>query len=196
MDKLKLNINKLSKEKSQLLVLYFLVVVILLASYFYFFLQPKIRMLQETLPKVNRIQKALAEADRLIANTVSLKEEIATLKEEVGCYESQLPTEKEIPVILDHLSELSSQEKVTIVSIKELGVRQDPEAEGEEQVYHEIPIAIEMKSGYHQLSKFVNQIENSDRLMKINDVEIKSDLENLSEHNIQIVISCFVLVKE
>ena len=198
MDKSKIditNITKLIKEKNQVLVLFILVSAIILAAYFYFFLKPEIGALQKVLPKVAGLNKNIKEVDKLIDNIDSFKTRIADLKEKVGQYETRLPTKKEISSILNHLSALASQEDIKITGIKELKTIKVEMQEGE-QAYSGVPIEIDMKSGYHQLGKFISEIENSDRLMKIDDLEIKSTSENLTEHNVKLIISSFVLVKE
>ena len=195
MDKVKLDITKLNKEKSQLLVLSLLVIVIMLVSYFYFFLKPKAAVLREILPEAAALDKEVMETGKLISNIDDFKKEISKLKKEVGQYETKLPTEKEITSILNQLSALASQEQVKIIGIRELGITRD-DAEEKERAYKEVPIEIEMKSGYHQLGRFINKIESSDRLMKIESLEINSNYQNLTEHTVKLVISSFVLVKE
>ena len=198
MDKSKIditNITKLIKEKNRVLVLFILVIAIILAAYFYFFLKPEIGALRKVLTKVAGLNKNIKEVDKLIDNIDSFKTRIADLKEKVGQYETRLPTKKEISSILNHLSALASQEDIKITGIKELETIKGEMQEGE-QAYSGVPIEIDMKSGYHQLGKFISQIENSDRLMKIDDLEIKSTSENLTEHNVKLIVSSFVLVKE
>ncbi len=198
MDKSKIditNITKLIKEKNQVLVLFILVIAIILAAYFYFFLKPEIGALQKVLPEVAGLNKNIKEVDKLIDNIDSFKIKIADLKEKVGQYETRLPTKKEISSILNHLSALASEEDIQITGIKELETIKGEIQEGE-QAYSGVPIEIDMKSGYHQLGRFISEIENSDRLMKIDDLEIKSTSENLTEHNVKLIISSFVLVKE
>jgi len=198
MDKSKIditNITKLIKEKDQVLVLSILVIAIILVAYFYFFLKPEIGALQKVLPKVRALNKNIKEVDKLIGNIDSFKTKIADLKEKVDQYEARLPTKKEISSILNHLSALASQEHIKITGIKELETIKGEMQEGE-QAYSGVPIEIDMKSGYHRLGKFINEIENSDRLMKIDDLEIKSTSENLTEHNVKLIVSSFVLVKE
>ena len=198
MDKIKIamaNITKLGKEKTQIYILCSFVVVIVLVSYFYFFLKPRMNILRKVLPKVAALSKESKEADKLIDNVDNLKAEIAQLKKGMSQYEARLPTQKEISSILNNLSDLASWENIKITEIKELETIKGEMGEGE-QAYSGVPIEIDMKSGYHQLGKFINQIENSDRLMKIDDLEINSASESLTEHNVRLIVSSFVLVKE
>jgi hypothetical protein len=46
------------------------------------------------------------------------------------------------------------------------------------------------------LGSFINKIESSDRLMKIELLKIDSDFNNLTEHTVNLIISAFVLVRE
>jgi len=198
MDKSKIditNITKLIKEKNRVLGLFILVIAIILAAYFYFFLKPEIGSLWKVLPKVGALNKDIKEVNKQIDSIDELKARIIALKEKVGQYETRLPTEKEISLILNHLSMLASEEDIKITGIKELETIKGEMQEGE-QAYSGVPIEIDMKSGYHQLGKFISEIENSDRLMKIGEVEIKSTSGNLTEHDVKLIVSSFVLVKE
>ena len=198
MDKSKIdmtNITKLLKGKNQVLILSILVIAIILVVYFYFFLKPEISAVRKVLPKVGALNKDIKEVNKQIDSIGELKARINVLKEKVGQYETRLPTKKEIGSILNHLSALASQEDIKITGIKELETIKGEMQEGE-QAYSGVPIEIDMKSGYHQLGKFISEIENSDRLMKIDDLEIKSTSENLTEHDVKLIVSSFVLVKE
>ena len=198
MDKTKIditNITKLGREKNQFLILSVLVIAIILVAYFYFFLKPQISALRKVLPKVGAVNKDIKEVNKQIDSIDEVKARINALKEKVGQYETRLPTKKEISLILNHLSALASKEDIKIIGIKELDTIKGEMQEGE-QAYSGVPIEIDMKSGYHQLGKFISEIESSDRLMKIDDLEIKSTSENLTEHDVKLIISSFVLVQE
>ncbi len=198
MDKSKVditNITKLIKGKNRVLGLFILVITIILAAYFYFFLKPEIGSLWKVLPKVGALNKNIKEVNKQINSIDELKARIIALKEKVGQYETRLPIKKEISSILNHLSTLASEEDIKITAIKELETIKGEMQEGE-QAYSGVPIEIDMKSGYHQLGKFISEIENSDRLMRIDDLEIKSTSENLTEHDVKLIVSSFVLVKE
>ncbi|MEA3328238.1 MAG: type 4a pilus biogenesis protein PilO [Candidatus Omnitrophota bacterium] len=191
----KIDITKLSKEKSQLLILSFLVMIIILAGYFYFFLTPKVAALGTALTQTAVLRKKIIAADDLIANTGKFKSEIAELKEQVGQYETRLPAKKEIASILNQLSGLASREQIKIIGIKELELEKSKD-DPKKSAYDEIPIQIDMKSGYHQLARFINQIESSDRLMKIESLKVNFDPRDPGKHTVRIIVSAFVLVKE
>jgi len=189
---------KIPKGKRELIILSILIGAIILAGYFYLYLRPRIRALGQLLPQVARLKQDVELARSDIANIDNFKVEIASLRNELGRYEASLPGKKEIAPILDHLSKIASQAGVKIVGIKELKEARGkvPELNGARQLYSEVSIGIDLKSGYHQLGRFMNKVESSARLMKPRDIEIKADPRTPGEHNVKLIISAFVLERE
>jgi len=189
---------KIPKGKRELIILSILIGAIILAGYFYLYLRPRIRALGQLLPQVARLKQDVELARSDIANIDNFKMEVASLRNELGRYEASLPGKKEIAPILDHLSKIASQTVVKIVGIEELKEARGkvPELKGARQIYSEVSIGIDLKSGYHQLGSFINKVESSARLMKLRDIEIKADPRTSREHNVKLIISAFVLERE
>jgi Tfp pilus assembly protein PilO len=60
--------------------------------------------------------------------------------------------------------------------------------------YIEIPITINLRCSYHDLGRFINMIENSDRFMKVTDLTINTNPDPMV-HNIRLIVNIFVLKK-
>ncbi len=189
---------KLPKEKRDLIILSILIGAIIMAGYFYLYLRPRIRALGQLLPQVARLRQDVELTRSDIANIDNFKMEIISLSNELGRYEASLPGKKEIAPILDHLSKIASQTGVKIVGIEELKEARGkvPELKEAQQIYSEVSIGIDLKSGYHPLGSFINKVESSVRLMKLRDIEIKADPRTPGEHNVKLIISAFVLEGE
>lgn len=189
---------KIPKGKRELIILSILIGAIILGGYFYLYLRPRIKALGQLLPQVARLRQDVELARSDIENIDNFKMEVASLRNELGRYEASLPSKKEIAPILDHLSKIASQTGVKIVGIEELKEARGkvPELKGARQIYSEVSIRINLKSGYHQLGSFINKVESSARLMKLRDIEIKADSRTPGEHNVKLILNAFVLEEE
>jgi Tfp pilus assembly protein PilO len=79
---------------------------------------------------------------------------------------------------------------VKIVEITPLASKQEP---GSDQTYLEIPIMINAKSGYHELGKFIINLENTDRFKKIADMDVTANKTASKKHDVKLLILTYVL---
>ena len=63
------------------------------------------------------------------------------------------------------------------------------------QIYKEIPILISAKSGYHELGRFLNSLENSDRFMKVGDMHIRANPATPKKHDVELLVLTYILLK-
>ena len=77
----------------------------------------------------------------------------------------KLPTSSEVPGLLDDISKTGIANGLTFVLFK-------PGQEKKQRFYAELPIEISVIGNYHQLGKFVSEIEGLDRIVTLNDFSI------------------------
>ena len=103
-----------------------------------------------------------------------------------------LPVEQEVPKLLEMLSTMARSSNVKIVGITPLASKQE---ESPEKIYQEIPILISAKSGYHELGRFLSDLESSDRFMKVSDIDIKENKSNVKRHDVELLVVTYVLLE-
>lgn len=162
-----------------------------------FLLRPQIRGLTGQLAEMGRLSSELKTASSDIASIENFKKEISLYKDKVLLYEKQLPVEQEIPSLLEYLSTIAKKSNITIIGITpgRPGVLKEGKSQ-EGQVYQEVPIVISAKSGYHELGIFLSNIENSDRFMKVVDIDIKVNKVTPRRHDVEVVLYTYVLLSE
>ena len=107
------------------------------------------------------------------------------LRAEYEEYSKRLPGEKEIPEFLEGLASIAKTSKVKILSITPSELV-PVEVEGKKEGYYkEMPISITAKSGYHQLGRFVADIETGKRFITISDINIRYDSNTPRMHNVK-----------
>jgi type IV pilus assembly protein PilO len=176
--------------------------VIMLASllifvlYIYFVFVPQIGRVTALVGKVGKMRTELKPAKSTIAEMGGLKKRLNDYNEKIELYEKRLPAEQEIPSLLENLSSMAKSANIKITSIMPAPKAAEESAQKQNAIYKEIPILITAKSGYHELGKFLSDLENSNRIMKVVDISIKEDKDSHTQHNIELKVCTYVLLHE
>ena len=94
-----------------------------------------------------------------------LGKQMADVEERFAELTKQLPTEKEVPGLLDDITNLGTDSGLQIGLIALA-------AEAKREFYIELPINIRVKGSYHQLGGFVSGIAALDRIVTLHDYSI------------------------
>ncbi len=186
--------NDLKKNPKQTAILITLLSVIALIIYINFALLPQIRNAIGQTAKAKKMRSEIVSAEKDIKGIGFLKNEIISNKDKINKYEKMLPAEQEIPKLLEELSDMAKAANVKIVAITP--ATNKPAAAGKGSVYQEIPILISARSGYHELGHFLYNLENCDRFIKIVDIEIRGNKASPNRHDVELLITTYVLLTE
>lgn len=186
----------LKKNQPQTTVLIILVSLIGLVIYYWLFMQPQLVRLADVFARMRSTRADLKAAGSDIARIDQFKNNIRAYKEKVDQYEKRLPVETEIPSLLEDLSNMAKSSNIKIVGITPVTKFLGEEKIGKDQIYREMPISINAKSGYHELGQFLSNLENADRFMKVTGIDIRSNKASPRRHDVELVVSTFILLKE
>ena len=103
-----------------------------------------------------------------------------------------LPAEQEIPKLLEDLSDMAKRANVKILGITPMASKQEAQPA---EIYQEIPILINAKSGYHELGKFLSDLENAGRFMKVADIKIKENKVSPKKHDVELLVLTYKLLR-
>jgi type IV pilus assembly protein PilO len=181
----------LKDPKIQSVVLMALLALIALVLYIYFLFLPQlfgdIRLVGKTL----KVRADLKAARALISGKNGLEKKVAEYNEKIDVYEKRLPAQQEIPDLLESLSKMARNADITIVGITPVPPKDQKESGG--QIYRELPIVITAKSGYHELGRFLSNLENSDRFMKVVNINVKANPLAPKKHDVDLTVHTYVL---
>jgi len=181
----------LKDKKTQVMILAGLLTVLAVVVYLSFILIPQVVRVSNAISEAGSVGFELKEAEKNIANIPIFEKNKAAYAEKVDRYEKMLPVEQEIPSLLENLSSIAKSSDIKIVGIIPVTVKEDKSKKP--QVYQEIPILINAKSGYHELGKFLSSMENSDRFMKVADIQIKANAQSPKKHDVEIFVLTYIL---
>jgi len=180
-------------KKTQVFILIGLVSVLAVIIYFSFILMPQVDRVFEAVGQASKIGADLKEAQYNISNIPKFKASIAAYEEKIDRYEKMLPTEQEIPALLENLSGMAKNSNIKIVGIMPVITKEDKTKKA--AIYQEKPILINAKSGYHELGKFLSSMENADRFMKVSDIQIKAGVQSSKRHDVELTVLTYTLTK-
>lgn len=182
------NIKNNPKQLAGIIIASALVAVLF---YFNFILKPQVLQAASLVMNMNKMRADLKKAESDIAEIPKFKNDIRTYEDKVAYYEKMLPAEREIPSLLQSLSEMAKNSNVKIIGITPTVM------EGEKgTIYQELPILISAKSGYHELGRFLSSLENSERFIKVADISIRSNSANPKKHDVESLVVTYILLKE
>ena len=179
------------KDTKQMAVIAALIGFVALYLYVNYLLLPQIHSVARSYDKVRKIRGQVKIAERAVSEIEGLKKQVAKYQGKIESYERMLPAEQEIPKLLGDLSEMAKTSGVKIVGITPFQPKQ--EAQSVERIYQEKPILINAKSGYHELGKFLADLENADRFMEVVDINIKVNNATPKRHDVELLVLTYVL---
>ena len=179
------------KDKKKVLILGAIVGVGAIYIYLSFILLPQIARVAVAYSKADKLNSEAKVAQREISEIEGLKKQVIKYRGKIESYESMLPAEQEIPKLLEGLSDMAKSANVKIVAITPIQSKQEAQ---NNQTYQEIPILINAKSGYHELGKFLNNLENADRFMKVIDIRINENKATPKRHDVEILVLTYKLL--
>jgi type IV pilus assembly protein PilO len=170
-------------------------VVILLGGLFLyvrFLLLPQIQWVTKSYDKAGKILTEVRVSERDAAQVDALKKQVSKYSEKIDSYEKMLPAEQEIPKLLESLSNMAKGANVKILGITPMVSKQEP---GPTEIYQEQPILINGRAGYHELGKFISDLENSDRFMKVVDISIRENKSSPKKHDVELLVMTYKLLR-
>ncbi len=174
--------NKLSELKEKLNVLFdkigaltkiqrLLICVVTFAiiggAYYYFVFMPK----NDELKKLNKQYQAQVEKlnryKRGAAQLLKYEKLMSQKQEEFNQAMGALPDKRELPSLLTSISRAGSKAGLVFHLFK-------PDKEIPKAFYQEIPVSIKVEGSYHQITDFFYQITRLNRIVNINQVDVRS----------------------
>lgn len=174
-----INIDFLKKIPPYARVIIALIPVVIFAVLFVIFIyQPKNKEILSLQGAVAKLDKEISSGevkirklDQLIAENTLLKAKLEALKE-------KLPAEKEVTELLKQISDLGLKSGLEILLWKP-GARRSVSS----GLYAEIPVQVEVVTGYHNLGDFYSQISRLARIVNITGLKISAKSKGKSEES-------------
>ncbi len=142
-----------------------LTVVVIGAGYF-FFIAPTSEELVAEIATTADLRSELEQALRREKQMEELEAEAARMQALVQQFEERLPSDREIPQLLGQFEALGNEIGLS-VSLATLDIQEDARTET-------IPYSVTADGTFHDIARFINELERDKRYLKVSDIDIES----------------------
>lgn len=166
--------------------------VLVIADIFFIFL-PLLGKNFKIKTQILSLKKNTEALNRQFSDINGIKERLAAVKAERESYNLIFPKEEEVPVLLGGISAIAGKTSIDIIAVKPVKLENSRDTAESTAVFHEVPIEIFAKGGYHQIGQFINKLESLDKFVEIKDIEITADKATPRRHFFRLLVSTYVL---
>ena len=167
-------------------------VALYITSHFIFL--PALKQSRSLASQIGRKKIDLSKVQALPGEYEQLASQIDKQKAQLENLKNKLFWEKDISRFLNELTKLASDLPIEFSSLKPESASAVIGKEPRGYLFSQVPIAVALKSGYDNLVEFLRRIEESDKYINIDTLNIESDRSDIYRHNIKIKL--IILVKE
>jgi len=155
-----------------------LVAALIIAGCFYFMIKDRQAQLAVATKKEQTLRQDFQTKAYEAANLEAYREQMVRMEESFGALVSRLPTDTEVPGLLEDIDDKGIESNLDIESL-DLG------NEVVTEVHVELPIKISVTGGYHEFGAFVSGIAGMPRIVTLHDFAIKPDKDGLLSMDMQ-----------
>lgn len=147
-------------------VLLFVVTLLFVGTMFYFFqYKPQADAIAKLQYDLAAQEKRLVALKLAAAKLPELQEALAKAEEEFSRLLTLLPDKKEIPALLDAISQLGAQVGLENILFQ-------PQPEQAHEFYAAIPIRLDLVGSYHTLGAFLDSLSKLNRILKVDNLSM------------------------
>lgn len=118
------------------------------------------------------------------ANLDAYRQQMAEMEESFGALVSQLPSDTEVPGLLEDITNKGLLNGLDIGAI-------DLRREQAREFYIELPISISATGSYHDLGAFISGMAGLPRIVTLHDFKIEAKRKNTNELNMSIIAKTY-----
>lgn len=133
---------------------------------YWFFVKDQYVQLERVEKTEQDLRKKYEEKAYKVANLEVFKAQMAEMEETFGALVRQLPSETEVPGLLEDITNTALGSGLALQEVK-------LQPEQRRDFYAELPINIRVSGSYHELATFVSSVASLPRIVTLHDLTIK-----------------------
>jgi len=147
------------------IITYLIVFAAITAAGFHFYVTDKNDQLERAQRKETELKQMYSMKAREVANLDALRKQMADVEGRFAEMLRQLPTQNEVPGLLDDITRIGRESGLDIELI-------ELQPEKKNKFYIELPIKITVGGTYHQMGQFVSGVAAIPRIVTLHDYKI------------------------
>lgn len=156
------------------------VVVFVFWQYFY---GPQLKESEKLQSKIEDLNSQIGHEQRLARNLTKFRKEVKDLEVKLKVALAELPDEKEIPDLLNNMSNLARDAGLEVSLFK-------PNPEVFRDFYAEVPVTVSVEGTFHQVATFFDEVGRLPRVVNINQIFIREPKPAEGEEQMRIKSDC------
>lgn len=145
-----------------------IVFVLIMVGGYWFDTRAQIQVLKKVEFKERELKQTFEIKQHRAANLIEYSKQLEDMRKTFGALLHQLPSESEVPGLLEDISQSGIASGLEFKLFK-------PLPEKQLDFYSELPINITVIGDFHQLAAFVSSIASLDRIVTLHDFTIRSE---------------------
>lgn len=182
---MKFSIQDLTKNKNAIYTALFIFIILLDLL---FILRLQIKSVAKTTAQLKKAKSELILSRQDIASFGDLSGRLENLKKSKDLEARQFIWDDEILALLGNLSAMAETNSVAISQIKPQKGATLKEISSPTGKFYLLPVTVDAQAGYHHLGRFLTQVENDARFMKVLTLDINQDSRDYLHHLIKLKI--------
>ena len=160
-----------------------LLIAVLTGGYYYHIKNLQQNLVTEESKEVT-LKKDFEKKAFQAANLEAYRQQLAEMEESFGALVSQLPSDTEVPGLLEDITNRGLLNGLEITAI-------DLQKEQAKEFYVELPISILAAGSYHDMGAFISGMAGLPRIVTLHDFQITSKDNNPNKLNLQITAKTY-----
>jgi Tfp pilus assembly protein PilO len=161
---------------------------------YFIIMGPQLNNLTKMTPQFKLMEEDIQKAETDIQNKENYQKQVKDLSAKITEEDVKIRSKEEVPLTLEYISRLADENNIRIDQIKPNTAGQNKLLENKGRRYFAVPIVLEAKGGYHDVGKFLNQIESGDVFFNIKDFSMTS-LGESKYHKIKLTLEAITYEK-
>lgn len=160
-----------------------LVIAVLVGGYYYHIEDMQLELANAEAKEVTLKKDFEAKAFQA-ANLDAYRQQMVEMEESFGALVSQLPSDTEVPGLLEDITNKGLLNGLDIASI-------DLQKESAKEFYVELPIAINASGSYHDLGAFISGMAGLPRIVTLHDFQITANQKDANKLDMKIIAKTY-----
>ena len=154
-------VEKLSR--TQRLLVFLGTLLLLVGSFVYFAYMPKFEKIEKLTKESKKLRGELKLVKKEAEDLDKFRKELQAAEEEFKMAMQALPEKKEIPTLLAGISRSGQDSGLEFLLFQ-------PKNEVPQEFYSELPVAIQVSGGYHNVALFFDRVTRLSRIVNMQDI--------------------------
>ncbi len=152
-------------------IVFLIVITLVVGGGYWFLIKDQFSQLEQVTSKESDLRQQYESKAYKVANLAAYKLQMLEMEESFGALLKQLPTDTEVPGLLEDITNTGIGSGLEFKSIK-------LKPELKKEFYIELPIQIEVSGTYHDISSFVSGVASLPRIVTLHDFSISPSMAN------------------